>query len=410
MSIVTEVRTGQEQMLLTDWELLARHAALLDARRVRALSDRFDLLLEEDPAGSRFHDMAVRSLAAEVAAAGHVSTAVAEGMLYRFHTLAHDYPRVLEAMEAGLVTLRHAEAIAAAGAALNDSSAQAHADYERRALEVAVAESAGRTEARARMIAADIAPVDVAERHRRARDFHGVHVYAQSDGRADLQITGPELLVRAAYDRANEMAKALIASRIDGDERTLPQVRADIMLELLLAGGAETLIGTPAEAIRASVQVTIADSTLAGVDDRMADLDGHGPVLPEHVRDLAACSTLWSRLYFSPTGRLTATSAYTPTAEMKRFLRARDQHCRFPGCVRPARRCEIDHNHDHAKGGRTELGNLACFCATHHALKHPDLTDRHRWSVRQRDDGVIEWTSPQGTVFSDEPPPRVAFV
>ncbi|MGW8484172.1 DUF222 domain-containing protein [Microbacterium sp. NPDC055903] len=428
MASPPDIRTREEDSLLAIWELSSRHAASVDARRVKALSDRFDLMLEVDPFGSRYHDMAVRSLAAEVAAAGHISSGVAEGMLHRAHTIVHCYPSVLAAMETGLVTLRHAEAIAAAGAALDDAPDAARAEYERRALDVALNESAGRTESAARMIAADIAPVDLAERHRRARSFHGVHVWSRADGLGELQITGSELLVRAAYDRADAMAKALISSRTDvgtsrlgdddagpdacgdGDDRSLAQVRADIMLELLLAGGAESLIGTPAEAIRATVQVTISSSTLAGDDDRMAEIDGTGPVLPEIVRDLAGRTSSWSRLLLTPSGMLTATSAYTPTAEMKRFLRARDQRCRFPGCVRPAQRCEIDHNHDHAKGGRTEVGNLACFCTSHHPLKHPDLDDRHRWSVRQQADGVIEWISPRGRVFTDRPSPRVAFV
>ncbi|GAB3600845.1 hypothetical protein GCM10027408_30020 [Microbacterium tumbae] len=394
------------------WELSSRHAASIDARRVRMLAARFDLLLAQDPFGSRYHDMAVRSLAAEIAAAGHLSPGVADGMLHRAHTIAHCCPAVLDAMEDGLVTLRHAEAIVAAGTALNDATDADRAEYERRALDVALTESAGRTEAMARMIAADIAPGDVAERHRRARDFHGVHVYSRGDGVGEMQITGPELLVRAAYDRADEMAKALIASRAadDADERSLAQIRADVMLELLLAGGADSLIGTPAEAIRATVQVTVASSTLTGEDDRMGELDGVGPVLPEQVRELAGYAPSWSRLFLAPEGMLTATDAYAPTAEMKRYLRARDQRCRFPACRRPARRCQIDHNHDHAKGGRTELRNLACFCAQHHPLKHPDLLDRHRWSVRQRADGTIEWISPQGRIFIDAPTPRVAFV
>jgi hypothetical protein len=95
---------------------------------------------------------------------------------------------------------------------------------------------------------------------------------------------------------------------------------------------------------------------------------------------------------------------------MKKFLRARDQRCRFPGCHVPASRCEIDHNHDHAQGGRTELSNLADFCAGHHPLKHPDLDDVLRWTARQLPDGTVRWTSPLGRDYDDHPPRRVMFV
>ena len=107
---------------------------------------------------------------------------------------------------------------------------------------------------------------------------------------------------------------------------------------------------------------------------------------------------------------VTHTSSYKPPEGMKRYLRARDQTCRFPGCRQPARRCQIDHNHDFAKGGPTDVGNLSCFCATHHTLKHPDLDPRVRWTARQQPGGVIIWTTPSGIDFTDTPPPRVMFM
>jgi len=93
----------------------------------------------------------------------------------------------------------------------------------------------------------------------------------------------------------------------------------------------------------------------------MAEHDGHGPLLPQAARLLAGMATTWTRLFLDAHGMTVRTDSYTPTAEMRRFLRARDRHCRFPGCRRAARRCEIDHNHDHAKGGRTEISNLCCL-------------------------------------------------
>src|SRR5262249_10783887 len=35
--------------------------------------------------------------------------------------------------------------------------------------------------------------------------------------------------------------------------------------------------------------------------------------------------------------------AYTPSRALKNAIRARDKHCRFPGCRRPAIHCDIDH-------------------------------------------------------------------
>ncbi|WP_272653286.1 HNH endonuclease signature motif containing protein [Microbacterium sp. EF45047] len=193
------------------------------------------------------------------------------------------------------------------------------------------------------------------------------------------------------------------------ETRTLDQIRADLLADLLLTTDPAQARGTALDAITARIQVTINATTLHGDDERSAELDGHGPLHPDTARALAGRTTGWTRLFLSPTGLITHTDTYTPTEPMRRFLRARDQHCRFPGCRMPAHRCQIDHNHDHAKGGPTAIGNLSHLCLTHHTIKHPDLPDHIRWAVRQLPDGTLEWTSPLGRTHTDRPRARVLF-
>ncbi|WP_314648103.1 DUF222 domain-containing protein [uncultured Microbacterium sp.] len=195
-----------------------------------------------------------------------------------------------------------------------------------------------------------------------------------------------------------------------GDTRTLDQVRADLLADMLLAGAPSACHGTGLDSIQARVQVTVAATTLAGLDDRLAELDGHGPIDADTARALAAGATGWSRLFLDADGMVTETDAYTPTENMRRFLRARDQHCRFPGCRTPVHRCDVDHTHEHSRGGRTRLDNLSHLCRAHHALKHPDVHGAHRWSARSLPDGTIEWTSPLGRTYSDRASRRVMFV
>ncbi|WP_164234666.1 HNH endonuclease signature motif containing protein [Microbacterium hydrocarbonoxydans] len=197
---------------------------------------------------------------------------------------------------------------------------------------------------------------------------------------------------------------------IPADTRTLDQIRADLLTDLLLASDPSAAHGTALDNITAHVQVTIAATTLAGGDDRLAELDRHGPLDPDVARDLAGRNGGWTRLLLDPTGMVIETDTYSPTEGMRRFLRARDQHCRFPGCRMPVHRCDIDHNHDHAKGGPTALGNLSHFCRGHHVLKHPDLDDSIRWSARALPDSSIQWTSPLGRHYVDPPPRRMMFV
>jgi len=213
----------------------------------------------------------------------------------------------------------------------------------------------------------------------------------------------------SAFGSAVDSAFGSVADSVV-DHRGIDEVRTDLLSDLLLAGGPSAMHGTGLEGIQARIQVTIAAGTLLGADDRPAELDGFGPLHPDVARDLAGRNGGWSRLFLDPSGMVTATAAYAPTAAMRRHLQARDQHCRFPGCRMPIHRCQVDHNHDHARGGPTSIGNLSHFCLGHHSLKHPDIAEQHRWHARQLSGGDIEWTSPLGRVYTDASPRRVMFV
>lgn len=212
----------------------------------------------------------------------------------------------------------------------------------------------------------------------------------------------------ATDPRTNPNSPLII--HVPGDTRTMDQLRTDLFTDLLLAGDPSAAHGTGLDNIHATIQVTVAASTLSGADDRPAELDGHGPLHPDTARSLAGARTGWTRLFLNPRGLVTETDTYTPTAPMCRYLRARDQHCRFPGCRRPVHQCEIDHNHDYALGGRTEIGNLAHFCLAHHTLKHPSIPVEHRWTARQLPDQSVVWTSPNDREYPDPARRRVMFV
>lgn len=159
-------------------------------------------------------------------------------------------------------------------------------------------------------------------------------------------------------------------------------------------------------AIRAQVQVIVPALTLLDADDGPADLVGRTPVDADTARALAANAPTLTRILTDPVdGTVIAVDRYRTAQSQRRFLRARDQHCRFPGCRRAAIRCEIDHTVDHAQGGPTALWNLAHLCQRHHSMKQ--FTS---WRVRQHPGGILEWTSPTGQVYrEDAPVPLVAF-
>ena len=92
---------------------------------------------------------------------------------------------------------------------------------------------------------------------------------------------------------------------------------------------------------------------------------------------------------------------YRPSAELDRYLRARDRRCRFPGCRAPVPRGgELDHDRPWPDGP-TDAANLTGYCTPHHRGKHQAPGWRHELAP----DGTLTVTSPSGLVASSSPPP-----
>lgn len=95
---------------------------------------------------------------------------------------------------------------------------------------------------------------------------------------------------------------------------------------------------------------------------------------------------------------------YVPSAEQVRFVEARDRHCRFPGCARPAEYVDLDHvvprdHDDPGAGGPTCVTNLVCLCRRHHRLK----THAPDWVFAMDPDGTLHVTPPGGTTRTTRP-------
>ncbi len=171
------------------------------------------------------------------------------------------------------------------------------------------------------------------------------------------------------------------------DSRTLDQVRADILTDLLLTATASTrATGAGAEAVTAQIQVTVPALTLAGdPDGGPALLTGYGPIDPAIARRLAGLAPGWDRVFTDPaTGIPVAVDRYRPSAEIRRYLAARDERCRTPGCTRPTHRCDHDHTTPASHGGHTAPDNLAHLCRRHHTVKHHTA-----WQVRHLGHGTL---------------------
>jgi hypothetical protein len=145
----------------------------------------------------------------------------------------------------------------------------------------------------------------------------------------------------------------------------------------------------------AAVHVTVALSTLLGVDEQPGLLRGYGAIPADVAREIAADRTsTWYRLVHDPAGRLVDVSSkrYRPPKSLIEFVQARDQYCRMPTCERAAEQCDIDHRHPFSAGGETSAANTDALCERHHVVKH---SPGWRHDI---DDGTGDslWTTPSG--------------
>ena len=102
---------------------------------------------------------------------------------------------------------------------------------------------------------------------------------------------------------------------------------------------------------------------------KRASIAGVGPLARETARRLS-CDCSVSTLAHSK-GEPVSIGKKTrvwPTA-MARAIKARDQHCVFPGCTQ-SRHLQIHHIKHWADGGSTSMSNAACLCSAHHLLVH----------------------------------------
>jgi hypothetical protein len=343
-------------------------------------------------------ELARRAVVAELAAVLRVPERTMQRWVSEAWELAHRLPATLAALRAGAIDEAHARVIIDESTDLDDDAARGRFDCElARHAETSTATGLRRI---ARRLREELRAETLAERHARARDQRRVELEPASDGMAWLHLHLPAADALLIHDRLRGIASDAAA---DGHEaRTPDQLRADVARDLLLEGVPPVgeAFHVAAATIRPTVHVTVPVMTLLGAD-LPGELDGYGPIDADNARRLAAHAPSFTRLLTHPVSGTVLDvdrTSYRPPADLVRWLRVRDQTCRFPGCARRAARCDLDHTDDWASGGRTAFDNLAHLCRAHHRLKHETS-----WSVRHRGGGALEWRSPAGRLHLTEP-------
>lgn len=331
-----------------------------DARQL----DAFCQVSQEHPAVLDPQGRLCDPAAAEISCALAWSPGNASARLDLAIGLAEDLPQVLAALRAGLIDLARAREISLGTSGLNPCD-------RARLAEAACDWAPGHTLGQLRAwLARQVARIDseaVRRRRAKARRARRVWVSAEPDEMATL----------GAYLSAEE-AQAVLASLnagIANQQGSVDTARADLLVERLTGI-------SPADPVPVQVIITADGPELAG----------HGPISAAHADRLRQqhCQAPTATLLHPPAG----SDSYRPSPALTRYAKARDRHCRFPGCRRPATQCDLDHLIPWP-AGPTDHRNIACLCRYHHRVK-----THTSWQVTSRPGHVLEWTSPRGHTYT----------
>jgi hypothetical protein len=423
-----DLRTADDSMVIaaiTGWACVEAAAC---ARRLAAIAELVRRRAQGPTDCAQWSCDNWDSMAAEVAAALHVSHGVASGQMYMGVALRDRLPTVAAVFAEGMLSARLVAAIVWRTDLIKDEAALALADktLAREAigfgpLSVAKAEQA---------IDAIVDRYDPAALRRTRAAERGREVVIDSARGADgtTNVWGTLYSTDAAVldRRLTQMAHGVCGD----DPRTIAQRRADALGAL--AAGAHRLacccgnaacptgVEVDQRATSVVVHVVADESALAaqapapapdcdppgdGVQRRGGRIVSGGavpaPLLAELIRGGAKVAPV--RL----PADAAAESGYRPSAALERFIRCRDLTCRFPGCDRPAELCDIDHTVPYPLG-LTHPSNLKCVCRKHHLLK-TFWTGINGWRDQQWPDGTVVWTAPSGQTYTTRPGSRLLF-
>jgi hypothetical protein len=407
----TEVTAEAE--LVEALSCFERAKSTAEARQLRTMADlaRRQLFAGCSEHGQDDPSHGIMAAASVVSAELRISPGHARTRVELACELVECLPDTLEALSVGRIDSYRARVLAEETRPLADSP-ELRRSVERELLEKAGRQTGPQLRAAARraVLAAD--PTSAEERHKKARAGRSIGPpVPEANGMASC------LIRMAAEDLAAFWAALDAAARHaqnDPEEtRTLDQLRADTLAELCWSALEIGHLGccNPAcEQVHqpfgtrhgraATVGVTVPISTLLGIDDHPAHLNGYGPITAETARRIAADGT-WRRLLTDAvSGALLdyGTTRYAPPADLVEHVNARDRSCRFPTCTHPAEGCDFDHTIPAAEGGPTSANNGGPL----HRRHHNDKT-HHGWRLDQPEPGRFVWTFRTGHIYEVDP-------
>ena len=297
-------------------------------------------------------------------------------------------------------------------------------------------------------------PQAAMRRRQEAEKAARVETWAEASGTG--AIAGRDLAPAAVIQADKNLNADARWLKQHGATGTYDQLRAEAMIARLTGRSLASLlpggnVGTPAAAppaqpgepvhLGGSVNLTMPAAAWLGLSDLPGEVAGHGAVDAGTCRDLAAALAAHARWCVTLTGRngravahgcaragpgppgaaspaawlatisMTGieavtcshqreTAGYQPSDSLRHLIKIRSRRCGFPGCGRPASRCDDDHTVPYHRGGRTCECNLHPLCRRHHQAKQAP-----GWYLSQPEPGVLTWRLPSGRRLTVTPEP-----
>ena len=340
----------------------------------------------------------------EVAFALTLTTGSAEDLIALSYGV-HTFPQVLTALADGRLDLAKAKV-------LIEETDLCQPDERNRIIDTvldgAEFRTTGSLKAQLRKLLFKADPDMVHKRYQKAIRERTVQLRSHRDGTASLHGWAlPPDQAAAAMDYLSRLARATKQAgdpdtRFDDrDQRTLGQLRADIMVNLLTGvdptrptsqGGAGAVEPAGRKGV---INLTVPLTTVLQLNQHPGDLAGFGPVVAEiaaaAMAELTKSSNPVWRFTLTHDGRVVHEGRlhYRPTADQVAYVRARDRRCQAPNCRRAADQCDIDHVTGWEHGGVTNEDQLCLLCRRHHRIKDQGF------SLYRNDFGLV-WISPHG--------------
>lgn len=365
--------------VLAAHERMKTHYQSRSYRAMNAVADS----LRADDLDDEFFDHAVEAASAEIAAALRLTRRTADREMTMALDLHRRLPIVLRALEAGQIDLARARVLVNGTLHLSVAAAR---DTVARIIDDAARLTTGQLGAKLRTVCIEVDPDESRARYEHSVADRRVVVEATVEGTANLlAFDVPPDKAAAAKKRLTELA---MERKNQGDPRSIDQLRADILLELV--NGDTTANGSGGGILDLATDL----ETLAGLADHPGELAGYGPVIADIARQVAEHQRdgEWRWTLIDPDTRRPIDAGITrrrPTKAQRRLVETRHCTCIHPGCRMPSINCDLDHRVPWSEQQITDTSNLAPLCRYHHRIRH-----QAGWRYRPLPNGDYLFTTP----------------